>query len=586
MKKIFLIVTSVILCAVSIFASTTTITPAVGAPMAVIPNFAIDYFPSAAIDHNYGQVYVNIPASFGNPPSNTSSDNGFIQANIMSAGTLQQNIPQASIQIAGHAVTITGISLTTGQYLEIIYGSGSGINTPQTPGDYIFDMQESTDSGATFVAIADPPKLHVTIFSIQKTSSAVSMMAGNTFTYHITYNNIAIDGAHNGVGVTVWDTIPAGTAFVSASTAPVSYANTSGVISWSIPSMTNSTNNTLDVVVSGQSGVINQFMSITNTANIAGADTYNNSYYEQSSVTITVKGVKYITNLIANPNYVAVNGAITLRMIVTNSGNFTATSVYPTTPSYFGTGYVGSASGPVPSSAASLAAGQSFTFTWNYNATSAGTIGFSSSVHGVENTGMVASALTGSNQVTIFIPTPTFTSTYTSTQAPPTFTFTDTATQLPSDTFTRTPTGTAVIVFTATPTDTASQPYPTATDTLTCIGANDTATPTPARLTPSSTPTFTPAVPVYTDRNYIEPSKGEKLSISCQLPSDGTVLIQIINLNGEIVKTIVRDFEEKGMHHFEWDAKNDAGRVVARGIYFIHIKQGNYNTMKKVVVLK
>jgi hypothetical protein len=263
-------------------------------------------------------------------------------------------------------------------------------------------------------------------------------------------------------------------------------------------------------------------------------------------------------------------------MIVTNSGTFTATSLYPTTPSFFGNGYSVLASGPQPNGVSSLSAGSSFTFTWNYTATTAGTTGFSSSVHGVENTTMIASSMTGSNPVTIFVPNPTPTFTFTFTQIPATFTFT------------QTPTETVQSLFTATYTGTVNQTYPTATETLDPIGSNDTATSTPTAesLTPGPTLTFTPAVPVYTDRNYIEPSKGEKLSISCQFPSDGTALIQIINLNGEIIKTIVRDFEEKGTHHFEWDAKNDAGKVVARGIYFIHIKQENYNTMKKVVVLK
>jgi flagellar hook assembly protein FlgD len=60
----------------------------------------------------------------------------------------------------------------------------------------------------------------------------------------------------------------------------------------------------------------------------------------------------------------------------------------------------------------------------------------------------------------------------------------------------------------------------------------------------------------------------------------------IYNILGEKVKTLVNSSLEAGTHTISWNGENEAGSVVASGIYFYKLSAGNNVITKKMSLLK
>jgi hypothetical protein len=70
------------------------------------------------------------------------------------------------------------------------------------------------------------------------------------------------------------------------------------------------------------------------------------------------------------------------------------------------------------------------------------------------------------------------------------------------------------------------------------------------------------------------------------LPGDALVNINIYDMMGRIVKTMVNTEQNAGFKSVQWDATNDYGKPVSAGIYLYQIQAGEYNSTKKMVLLK
>jgi hypothetical protein len=131
------------------------------------------------------------------------------------------------------------------------------------------------------------------------------------------------------------------------------------------------------------------------------------------------------------PPTVIVGQQLTVVLSVSNNGTIPLTNVVPpASPLVSGWTSANLASGPVPASAASVAPGSAVYFTWIYNATAAGTVGFQAGA--TSDQGSAVTPATGLSQC--IDPTPTFTRTVT-----PTSTRTPTSASTPTLTYTPTP---------------------------------------------------------------------------------------------------------------------------------------------------
>ncbi|MDR1574692.1 MAG: hypothetical protein LBS37_01690 [Treponema sp.] len=86
--------------------------------------------------------------------------------------------------------------------------------------------------------------------------------------------------------------------------------------------------------------------------------------------------------------------------------------------------------------------------------------------------------------------------------------------------------------------------------------------------------------------NVIKPSTGEKVYLDYQLSRNGPVTIQVFTLDGTLVKVLVRENKTSGEYRTDWDGKNNGGREVARGMYFIRVVAPDIDEIRKVMVVK
>ena len=75
-------------------------------------------------------------------------------------------------------------------------------------------------------------------------------------------------------------------------------------------------------------------------------------------------------------------------------------------------------------------------------------------------------------------------------------------------------------------------------------------------------------------------------NIKYDLPSDAHTVMEVFDIMGKHVKTLVDENQTAGFKTIKWDATNSAGNNVAAGMYIYQIKSGSYNETKKMILLK
>jgi len=94
-------------------------------------------------------------------------------------------------------------------------------------------------------------------------------------------------------------------------------------------------------------------------------------------------------------------------------------------------------------------------------------------------------------------------------------------------------------------------------------------------------------VPLATEliSNYPNPFNPET-TISYSLKEQSNVVIEVYNILGQKIKTLVNEEMEAGLHSVIWHGTNDQGRNVASGIYFYRMNTNDYNRTRKMIFLK
>jgi hypothetical protein len=87
------------------------------------------------------------------------------------------------------------------------------------------------------------------------------------------------------------------------------------------------------------------------------------------------------------------------------------------------------------------------------------------------------------------------------------------------------------------------------------------------------------------EQNYPNPFNPSTL-IRFSLPKASQVDLQIFNVLGQSVRTLVSENLAAGEHTAVWDGKNDAGLALPSGTYFYRIKAGDFKAVKKMLLLK
>ncbi len=85
--------------------------------------------------------------------------------------------------------------------------------------------------------------------------------------------------------------------------------------------------------------------------------------------------------------------------------------------------------------------------------------------------------------------------------------------------------------------------------------------------------------------NYPNPFNPET-HVAFSLAEDSDVSIEIYNIKGQKVKTLVNEKLDKGEYNLVWAGKDDHDKQVGSGVYFYKMKAGRYTATKKMILLK
>jgi hypothetical protein len=85
------------------------------------------------------------------------------------------------------------------------------------------------------------------------------------------------------------------------------------------------------------------------------------------------------------------------------------------------------------------------------------------------------------------------------------------------------------------------------------------------------------------NQNYPNPFN-PKTTIHYALLSLSHITLNIYNINGQEVKTLIDDAQLAGKHFIEWAGKNNCGQLVVSGIYFVELKTANFSQVIKLTM--
>jgi len=86
-------------------------------------------------------------------------------------------------------------------------------------------------------------------------------------------------------------------------------------------------------------------------------------------------------------------------------------------------------------------------------------------------------------------------------------------------------------------------------------------------------------------QNYPNPFN-PTTNISFEIPKSTNVKLEIFNLLGEKVNTLLNDVLISGKHSVVWNGENNAGNLVASGVYFYRIIADDFISVKKMMYLR
>ncbi|MCK4289326.1 MAG: T9SS type A sorting domain-containing protein, partial [Bacteroidales bacterium] len=85
--------------------------------------------------------------------------------------------------------------------------------------------------------------------------------------------------------------------------------------------------------------------------------------------------------------------------------------------------------------------------------------------------------------------------------------------------------------------------------------------------------------------NYPNPFT-EKTYITFRINENSKVTLEIFNLNGQLIKTLIDNEVKSGTHKIIWNGKNVNNKSVPSGVYFYKLKTNSYQKTGKLVYIE
>ena len=75
-------------------------------------------------------------------------------------------------------------------------------------------------------------------------------------------------------------------------------------------------------------------------------------------------------------------------------------------------------------------------------------------------------------------------------------------------------------------------------------------------------------------------------TLGYDIPEESHVRIQVYDLSGNFVVSLLNDYMNPGFHSVQWDATNHIGHAVSAGLYLYEIQAGDFSYVKKMLLIK
>jgi hypothetical protein len=75
-------------------------------------------------------------------------------------------------------------------------------------------------------------------------------------------------------------------------------------------------------------------------------------------------------------------------------------------------------------------------------------------------------------------------------------------------------------------------------------------------------------------------------TIRYDIPSPGRVKLQVFDVSGSLMRSVVNGWREPGVYSEVWDGRDAAGKQLPSGVYFYRLEAGDFVATRKMVLLR
>ena len=66
----------------------------------------------------------------------------------------------------------------------------------------------------------------------------------------------------------------------------------------------------------------------------------------------------------------------------------------------------------------------------------------------------------------------------------------------------------------------------------------------------------------------------------------GPVVLAVYSITGQLVRRLASEPFDRGRHVVEWDSRDERGRAVSAGVYFVRLEVGDEVRTRKIAVVR
>lgn len=90
----------------------------------------------------------------------------------------------------------------------------------------------------------------------------------------------------------------------------------------------------------------------------------------------------------------------------------------------------------------------------------------------------------------------------------------------------------------------------------------------------------------YLDRNVFEAQKPEPLGINFKLSTNRSACLDLFDITGRKITNLTEGPYQAGWNAFHWNGTLENDQIIGSGLYFISLKSGNFNALRKVMIVQ